>query len=340
MPQPNLRHILAWNDVDDTTWRRQMDRAVHHYRHQDSWSDTARGRSVGLVFFNSSLRTRTSMELAARELGAHSTTLVPGQGTWGFAWEDDVVMDGNEAEHIREAVGVLSRYYDALGVRVFASLTDYQQDKREKLLNTFVEAADVPVINLESAFYHPCQALGDAGTLTTHFDGDVRGRKFVLSWAPHIKALPMAVPQSAVLTAARLGMNVTVARPDGYDLDDEIMAQARSYAETHGTQVEETDDQQAACEDAEVVYAKSWGGQLVYSDPEREEEVRNSHRNWRISADLMARTNNAAFMHCLPVRRNLVVEDAVLDGPRAIHLLQAEFRLHAQKAILEYIWNL
>lgn len=171
------------------------------------------------------------MELAAKQLGAHSTTLVPGQGTWGFAWDEGVVMDGDEAEHIREAVGVLSRYYDALGVRVFASLDDYEQDKTEKLLNTFVGAASVPVVNLESAFAHPCQALGDAGTLSTHFDGDVEGKKFVLTWAPHVKPLPMAVPHSAVLMASRMGMDVTVARPDGCELDDDIMAQARRSAE-------------------------------------------------------------------------------------------------------------
>lgn len=340
MGTDKLNHLLSWPQLEDATWQRQVQRAVEHYQNKGSWSQAAAERSIGLVFFNSSLRTRTSMELAATQLGAHSTTLVPGQGTWGFAWEKGVTMDGEKAEHIQEAVGVLSRYYNALGVRVFASLTDYEKDKKEELLQTFVEAADVPVINLESAFSHPCQALGDAATLNTHFNGSPKGKKFVLSWAPHVKPLPMAVPQSAVLTAARLGMDVTVARPKGYGLDGDVMAQTQQYAQTHGAQVTETDDQNAAAQEADVIYAKAWGGPLVYNDPEREAKVRQNHRSWRISQELMRQTNEAAFMHCLPVRRNLVVEDAVLDSPQAIHLLQAEFRLHAQKAILEYIWNL
>lgn len=334
-----LHHLIDWHVVDDTVWKQQIDAALRHYR-SSTWTQTAEGHSIALLFFNPSLRTRTSMELAAAQLGAHATTLTEGQGTWGFAWDDGVVMDGNEAEHIHEAVGVLSRYYDAIGVRVFASLTDYEQDRNETLLHTFVNAATVPVVNMESAFYHPCQALGDAATMMTHFDEQVAGRNFVLTWAHHPKALPMAVPNSALLTAARLGMNVTVARPDEYALDAAVMTKARDYADHHGTTIDETAELDDAVEDADVIYAKAWSGPLVYHDPDEEAERRRSYRDWRVTAERMARTNSAAFMHCLPVRRNVVVDDAVLDGPQAIHLLQAEFRLHAQKAILEHIWDL
>jgi len=280
------------------------------------------------------------MELAAAQLGAHVTTITPGQGTWGFAWDDGKAMDGAEAEHIQEAVGVLSRYYDAIGVRVFASMTDYEQDRTEALLHRFIAAADVPVVNLESAFYHPCQALGDAATLMTHFNEQVAGRRMVLTWAYHPKALPMAVPNSALLTAARLGMHVTVARPEGYGLDPEVMALARQYAEARGTTVTETSEQEAAYDGADVVYAKAWGGPLVYADAEAEARRRAGLKDWRVTVARMARTREAAFLHCLPVRRNVVVDDAVLDGPQAQHLLQAEYRLHAQKAILEYAWDL
>lgn len=334
-----MPHLLDWQRIDDATWQRQLERALRHYRDK-KWTDAARHKSIALLFFNPSLRTRTSMELAAAQLGAHATTLVPGQGTWSFAWGEGAVMNGPEAEHIREAVGVLSRYYDALGVRVFATMTDYEQDRSERLLHTFADAAEVPVINLESAFGHPCQALADAATMATHFDGAVQGKKFVLSWAHHPKPLPMAVPNSALLTAARLGMNVTVARPETHALDASVMEQARAYARQHGGSIAETDDLDAACDGAEVIYAKAWGGPLVYTDPEREAAVRQQRTDWRITADRMAATNDGVFMHCLPVRRNVVVDDAVLDGPQAIHLLQAEFRLHAQKAILEYIWDL
>ncbi|MEM1094211.1 MAG: N-acetylornithine carbamoyltransferase [Bacteroidota bacterium] len=343
-----MPHLLDWHLKSDDDWWSCIDRARHHYRAR-AWTDAAVHRSLGLLFFNASLRTRTSMELAGAHLGAHVTTLNIGQGTWGFEWTPDVVMDGGAAEHIREAVGVLSRYYDALGVRVFASGTDYARDRDEVLLHTFADAASVPVVNLESAFYHPCQALADASTILTLLGDEapldavrqqVQGQRFVLSWAPHPKPLPMAVPNSALLMAARLGMNVTVARPEGFGLDEGVMAHARQYAAQHGTTVQEAEDQADACDGAHVVYAKAWGGRARYTDPEAEAQARAAHGGWTISEKLMARTQRAAFMHCLPVRRGVVVADAVLDGPHAQHLLQAEFRLHAQKAILEHIWSL
>lgn len=334
------RSLLTWNDHSLDSWHRLRERAVTLGADGARWTDRKAGRSIALVFFNSSLRTRTSMELAAEQLGAHSTTLVPGQGTWGFEWEEDVVMDGDAAEHIREAVGVLSRYYDGIGVRVFATQSDYTRDRDEVLLERFAEAAEVPIVNMESAFHHPCQALGDAATLRTHFDESLSGREFVLSWAPHPKALPMAVPNSALLMAAREGMNVTVARPDGFALDEGIMEEARQIARDRGGTVRESADQAEAFEDAHVVYAKSWGGQAVYTGPDREARLRADHRDWTISESLMDRTDEGIFMHCMPVRRGVVVDDAVLDGPRSIHLDQAEFRLHAQKAILESVWDL
>ena len=338
--QPTPNHLFDWHVLDDAVWAAHIAAALRHYRAGKTWTPAPPSRSLALLFFNPSLRTRTSMELAGAQLGAHVTTITPGQGTWGFAWGDGQVMDGAEAEHIREAVGVLSRYYDALGVRVFASGTDYAQDRDETLIRTILDAASVPVVNLESAFHHPCQALGDAATLHTHFDGAVQGKKFVLTWTYHPKALPMAVPNSALLMATRLGMRVTIARPDGYSLDPGVMDQARRYADRHGFTVEESTDQAAAFDEADVIYAKAWGGSLIYQDPDAEAERRQGLKAWRVTSALMARTNQAAFMHCLPVRRGIVVDDAVLDGPQAIHLLQAEFRLHAQKAILEYMWGL
>ena len=280
------------------------------------------------------------MELAGTQLGAHVTPLTAGQGTWDFAWGDKVVMDGSRSEHIREAAGVLSRYYDAIGMRAFASLNDYERDSRDTMIHTFTNAASVPVINLESAFYHPCQALGDAATLQTHFDGEATRRKFVLAWTYHPKALPMAVANSALLMASRLGMDVTIARPEEYPLDAGIMEQARGYAGQKGGALQETHDMDAAFDGADVIYAKAWAGPLVYEDPRREVKLREARRDWRVTTERMARTNEAAFMHCLPVRRNVVVDDAVLDSSDAIHLLQAEFRLHAQKAILERVWEL
>lgn len=335
-----IHHLLDWQYVSTDDWRRVLDATVRFYRSGKKFSDAARGRSLGLLFFNPSLRTRTSMELAGAQLGAHVTTLNVGQGTWGFAWDDGVVMDGDAAEHIQEAVGVLGRYYDALGVRVFASGKDYEADRTDRLLRRFAAASSVPVVNLESAFYHPCQAMGDAGTMHVHFDGAVQGKRFVLAWAYHPRPLPMAVPNSALLNAARLGMDVVVARPDSHALDPGVMQLARTYAAESGGGVRESSSLKEACEGADVIYAKAWGGPMIYQDPAQEQAVRESLRDWRITEKLVRQASNPAFMHCLPVRRNVVVDDAVLDGPQAIHLLQAEFRLHAQKAILQHVWQL
>lgn len=341
-----MKHLTHWPAVSDSNWEHLRAAARRHQQAGKTWTDAAHGRSIGLLFFNPSLRTRCSMELAARQLGAHSTTLTPGSGTWNFAWEEGAVMDGAAAEHIRDALGVLSRYYDALGVRVFASLSDRQQDETDMLMQTVAEAAEVPVVNLESARYHPCQALGDATTLAAHFgskDGggdDLAGRRFVLTWAPHPKPLPRAVPHSALLMAARCGMDVTVARPDGFALDAGVVDQAQTYADAHSASLTETSDADAAYDGADVIYAKSWAGSAIYDAPQQETEVRAEHGNWRVTAERMARAHEeAAFMHCLPARRNVVVDDDVLDGPHALHLPQAENRLYAQKAMLEYVWD-
>ncbi|WP_103029670.1 N-acetylornithine carbamoyltransferase [Salinibacter altiplanensis] len=337
---PDLRHVLQIDDFSDATWDALRHAAVAHRHDETRGADTAAGTSLGLVFLNPSLRTRTSMEGAAAHLGAHYTTLVPGDGSWDLEWEEGAVMDGDAPEHVKEAISVLSRYHDALGVRVFASGIDYAADARDTLIRTIAEVASVPVVNLESAWAHPCQGLSDAALLTERFGDDLTDRKFVLSWAPHPKPLPMAVPNTALRTAARCGMDVTVARPDSHALDPDLMAEAQSVADTQGGSVATTSHQAAAVDDADVVYAKSWGGPLMYTDPEGESEARAAQSDWGISEALMARTDDAAFLHCLPVRRNVVVDDAVLDGPHAAHLDQAEYRLHAQKALLEYVWGL
>ena len=334
-------HVLRITDLDDATWKHVINSAVIYKRAgragRVASQPLAAGTSVGLVFLNPSLRTRTSMELAAQRLGAHVTTLTPGQDSWKLAFGDGVVMDGAEAEHIRDAFGVLSRYVDVLGVRVFASQTDQQKDETDTLMQEIANAATVPVVNLESAMHHPCQALADAAVMADRFDGDTTGRRFVLTWTHHPKALPMAVPNSALLAAARSGMNVTVARPDSHALHPSIMAEASSLANASGGRVTETSNMDQAIEGAEIVYAKAWGGSMVYDEPDAEAKIRTSLKHWCVTEEHMQSTNNGGFMHCLPVRRNVVADDPVLDGPHAMHLDQAEYRLHAQQALLEYL---
>ena len=335
-----MNHLTSWTDLDDATWRACLDRALWH-RQNRAWSQSAAAKALGLVFFNPSLRTRASMDLAAAHLGAHAVTLTPGNGTWGLETRDGVTMDGLAAEHVKEAFGVLSRYVDALGVRTFATLTDPEADAEDRAFRAVVDASTVPVVNLESARWHPCQELGDAATITDHLGGDVRGKKLVLHWAPHPKPLPRAVPNSALLMAARLGMEVIVARPDGFGLDADVLDLARDAARRSGGSVTESGDRVGALSGASIVYAKAWAGSGVYGSPDHEAQQRASHADtWRLSADDLVQTDRAAFMHCLPVRRGVVVDGDVLDGDRAIHLLQAEYRLHAQKAILEWVWGL
>ncbi len=335
-----MKSLLAWHMLSRDDWNRALWAALAHGEAGRTSTNAAAGKGICLMFFNSSLRTRASMEVAAAQLGAHVTSVTPGSGVWSMAFEDGVAMDGPEAEHVREAAGVLSRYYDAIGVRLFASLSDREQDRSDRLIHQFAAAATVPVINLESASWHPCQELADAATIQHHLHGRTKGKKLVLAWSHHPKALPTAVPNSALMMAVRLGMAVTVARPDGYALDPAVMKMAHEEAQASGGSIEESSEHLASFDGADVVYSKAWAGSAVYDNTDAEASRRNALKSWKVTADAMARTNGAAFMHCLPIRRNVVADDDVLDGPSAIHLLQAEFRLHAQKAILEMIWGL
>ncbi|OZC03981.1 N-acetylornithine carbamoyltransferase [Rubricoccus marinus] len=333
-----MPNLTSWSDLPDDVWQHCLGRA-RHFRDTREWTSGAKGKSIALLFLNPSLRTRASMELAAHHLGAAPVVITPGQGTWGLAWGEDA-MTGDAAEHVHEAIGVLARYADAIGVRTFASLTDYDADQSDAALGAIVEASGVPVVNLESAKWHPCQELADAAAITETL-GDPRGKKLVLSWAPHPKALPQAVPNSALLMAARLGMEVVVARPEGFSLGTDVMDLAKKTASLSGGSVTESADQDIAFAGADIVYAKAWSGALVYDNPEEEESRRLARMDdWRITNRLMMQTDRGHFMHCLPVRRGVVVDAEVLESEDAIHLLQAEYRLHAQKAILEWVWGM
>jgi N-acetylornithine carbamoyltransferase len=293
------------------------------------------GKSLGFFFMNPSLRTQVSCEAAAAALGAHPITLnlAAGQGVWKMEAGEGVVMDGAASEHWKEAVPVLSRYCAALGLRSFPEGASWDEDRLEPHLTAFLKHATVPVVNLESATGHPCQALADLATIKERLNP--RGRNFLLTWAPHVKALPMAVPLSAVEMAAMAGMNVTIARPEGYDLPAEDMERVRARCAENGARLSVTDRVPEAFDGQHVVYAKSWGSLAAYGQvPSAEPAFR---ARWMVTAEKMRRTEKALFMHCLPVRRNLVVEDAVLDGPWSVVIDEAENRLHAAKAVLSWL---
>lgn len=293
------------------------------------------GKTVGLLFFNPSLRTRSSMDVGAFQLGGQALTLDVGTGTWKLEHREGSVMDGDEAEHIKDAARVLSRYVDLLAIRAFPERRSWGEDRNDPIIRAFAEWAEVPVINLESALYHPCQSLADMMTIENRL-GRVTNEPIVISWTWHPKPLPMAVPNSILLEAAKAGMDVRLAHPKGWELDGEVMAQAERLAEGAGGGVTVYNDLDEAIPGARVVYAKSWGSITNYRHPEEEERVKAPLRSkWRIGTHhLESAGEDAFFMHCLPVRRGVVVDDAVLDGGRNAAYDQAENRLHVQKALM------
>ncbi len=294
------------------------------------------GKSVALVFFNPSLRTRASMQVGIYELGGNAVILEPGNTSWTLEHRDGAVMDSDKTEHLKEFVGVLERYVSAIGVRTFAELKDWEAERVEPILSAFERYSTKPIINLESAMHHPCQAMADMMTIRERF-GKAK-KRVLLTWAWHPKPLPMAVPNSFALAAAQFGHDLKIAFPKGYELDAELMAEIENHSQANGGSVEITNEIDEAFEDVEVVYAKSWGSFRHYGDANGDIRERKEHREkWIVDEARMQRTNDAIFMHCLPVRRNVIVTDAVIDSANSVVLDEAENRLHVQKAIMAKI---
>jgi N-acetylornithine carbamoyltransferase len=291
------------------------------------------GKSVALVFFNPSLRTRASMQVGIYELGGNAVILEPGGTSWTLEHREGIVMDGDKTEHIKEFVRVLERYVSAIGVRTFANLKNWEQERLEPILSAFEKYSTKPIINLESAMHHPCQAMADMLTIREKL-GEQK-KKVLLTWAWHPKPLPMAVPNSFALATAQMGHDLRIALPKGYELDDELMQEIESQARENGGSIEISNDMDSSFEDVEVVYAKSWGSKNFYGAAEKDVEFRASLRSdWIVDEPKMRKTNDAIFMHCLPVRRNVIVTDAVIDSANSVVIDEAENRLHVQKAIM------
>jgi N-acetylornithine carbamoyltransferase len=242
-------------------------------------------------------------------------------------------MDSDKTEHLKEFVRVLERYVAAIGVRTFANLQDWESERAEPVLSAFEKYATKPVINLESAMHHPCQSMADMMTIRENFGKEKK--KVLLTWAFHPKPLPMAVPNSFALASAQFGHDLRIAHPKGYELDDELLAEIETQAKINGGSFEIVNQIDTAFEDVEVVYAKSWGSKNFYGAAGKDIEFRARFRNeWIVDESKMARTNDAIFMHCLPVRRNVVVTDGVIDSSNSVVIEEAENRLHVQKAIM------
>jgi N-acetylornithine carbamoyltransferase len=291
------------------------------------------GKILGLLFLNPSLRTLASFQAGMQRLGGTSFVITPGTGTWNVETRDGAVMNGAAAEHVREAIPVLASYCDALGIRAFAEGKDLAADLAETQFMRMAGLCPKPLVNLESAVNHPCQALADWRTMDEL--AVPRRGKFVLSWVSHPRALPLAVPAATVHMAAQRGMEVVVLRPEGYALPDATMDKARAAAAASGGAVTETADRAAALQGAHVVYAKEWGSPQHYGDADAEAAARAALGDWCVREDWFRRAQpDCHFMHCLPVRRNVAVADEVLDGPRSRVIREAANRMVVQMAVL------
>jgi len=311
-----MKNFTSVDDIQDLNELVSLAKAIKAAPFADK--EIGRNKTLGLLFFNPSLRTRLSTQKAALNLGMDAIVMNLNTEGWLLEFEDGVVMDGNKAEHIREAAQVVSQYCDIIAVRSFPSLTDKQKDEEEQVINSFKKYASVPVISLEGSTEHPLQAVADA--LTVEEYKIVARPKVVLTWAPHPKALPHAVPNSFVKVMKKANVDFVITHPEGYELNPEF---------TDGVTI--THNQDEAFKDADFIYAKNWSsyidyGQIISKDP-----------SWTVSTQKMALTNNGKFMHCLPVRRNMIVTDEVLDSDASIVIPQANNRTYAAQAILTKI---
>ena len=286
-----------------------------------AWKNLGENKTIMLVFVNSSLRTRLSSQKAALNLGMNPIVLNIGQDSWKLETSMGVVMDGDKSEHIKEAIPVMTSYCDIIGIRAFAGLTDREYDYNETILRQFIEYGGKPVISLESATVHPCQAFADLITIDEYKKKD--RPKVVMTWAPHPKALPQAVPNSFAQWMNAADVDFVITHPEGYELDPRFAGNARIEY-----------DQIKALEGADFVYAKNWSCPGT-TNPEDYGKILSKDMGWTVDEKHMAVTNNAYFMHCLPVRRNMIVSDAVIDAPSSLVIPEAANRVVSAQVVMK-----
>lgn len=307
-----MNNFTSVTDVENPN---KLVQQVLEIKNNDTKFDLGKDKSLALIFFNPSLRTRMSTQKAAQNLGMDVTVMNINADAWNIEFEDGTVMNGSTQEHIKDAVQVISGYCDVLGVRTFANLENRQEDYEEKVLSKFLEYSSAPVISLESATLHPLQSLAD---MTTIAESGIQKPKVVLSWAPHPKNLPQAVANSFLEWIVKTNADITLTHPEGYGLSEQF---------TDGIPI--TNDQKEAFQNADFVYTKNWSS---YSKYGQTPEVKD---DWTITKEKMNLTNQGKFMHCLPIRRNVVATDDVIDN--SLVYQQARNREYATQAVLQNI---
>ncbi|MBT8142850.1 MAG: N-acetylornithine carbamoyltransferase [Gammaproteobacteria bacterium] len=330
------KHFLSTENWSQDDLQKILDLASE--LKQSPLNKALEGKSIAMLFLNSSLRTRTSFEIGMQQLGGIAVVLQPGKDAWGIEFKPNVIMDGDAEEHIIEVAGVLSRYCDLIALRAFPSFTDWSVDRQDLLINALAQHSSVPVINMET-IVHPCQELALMQTLQEKL-GSVQNKKFVLTWAYHPKPLNTAVANSVLLIASKFGMDVTLLYPDQhYLLDSHYLDKAQEFTSAHGGSFTLSHDIESAYADADVVYAKSWGSLDLYGDVKTEQAHRQQYKHFTVDEKKMALTNNAYFSHCLPLRRNIQATDAVMDADYCLAIDEAENRLHVQKSLMINLLN-
>ena len=304
------------NSGDIINYQYLLNEINKHKNDKSDLSFIGKNKVIGLLFFNPSLRTRLSTQKAAMNLGFKSIVMNFRDDGWKLEFDENIIMSGNKAEHVKDAAKVISQYCDILGIRAFAELKHKEIDNSDKIINSFVKYATIPILNLESSIAHPLQALADAATINENIN--TNNPKIVLSWAPHPKPLPHAVANSFINMCKINNYDLTITNPKGYDLSKKI---------TEGIQI--INDQELAFKNADFIYAKNWSSYDQYG------KVLLNDDSWIINENKMKLTNNAFFMHCLPIRRNVVVTDSVLDSNRSLVIQQANNRTYATQTILK-----
>ncbi len=313
-----MRHFTNVNDIGDL--RIALAEALEVKKDRFAFTELGKNKTLLMIFFNSSLRTRLSTQKAAMNLGMNVIVLDVNQGAWKLETERGVIMDGDKPEHLLEAIPVMGCYCDVIGVRSFARFESKTDDYEEKILNQFIKYSGRPVFSMEAATRHPLQSFADLITIEEYRKND--RPKIVMTWAPHPKALPQAVPNSFAEWINAAGYDFVIANPDGYDLDPKFTGNA---VVTH--------NQDEALIGADFVYAKNWS---AYTDPNYG-KVLSTDRSWTVTSEKMALTNNAFFMHCLPVRRNMIVSDDVIEAPTSLVIPEAANREISAQVVLKRI---
>lgn len=327
-----MRNFLSTADWTRSELQALLDRASAFK--SGAVSRALEGKTIALVFFNPSLRTRSSFDIGAHQLGGHAIVLDAKGATWPMEFAPGAVMDGDEEEHVKEAARVLSSYVDLIAIRCFPAFKNWQTEREDPMITAFAEHATVPIINMET-IVHPCQELAMMLALQAHL-GDVAGKEFLLTWVPHPKPLNTAVANSALLMATKFGMNVRMLVPDEfYRLDERYMSAAEGFVAEGGGSLTVTTDVEAAYSGADAVYAKSWGALPFFGNWDEEAPFRAKGADFMITPEKMALTNNAVVSHCLPMRRNVKIADAVVDSPAFLGIEEAGNRLPVQKAVME-----